>query len=214
MHANKKIIHSLFIPLLVLLLVGCRDTSEPVGFVVEPAFAQRQQLSPVANRFEQPTFQGPTAVDSAIELSQNYAVLSEEASILRLKNQNLITENRNLKDSLATSQAELQQAQKELAEANELLQEMLIELNNWKTDVIGFRGEMRGAEKAQLEALLKILEILGAEPNTEPIHGETSSQEQTAALEPSNDTATTEILSNKPAPSKSQEKSILGESNG
>ena len=42
--------------------------------------------------------------------------------------------------------------------------EMHVELNQWKADVLGFRDEMRKAEAAQLQALGKILRILGAEP--------------------------------------------------
>jgi hypothetical protein len=49
---------------------------------------------------------------------------------------------------------------------------MLIELNNWKTDVIGFREEIRAADRAQLEALLKILKVLGGEPGAESVPGE------------------------------------------
>ena len=40
---------------------------------------------------------------------------------------------------------------------------MLSELNTWKTNILGFRTEMREAAKAQLEALLKVLEVLGGE---------------------------------------------------
>ena len=69
--------------------------------------------------------------------------------------------------SLVTLEPKLQQTQKELAEANDLLIEMRIELNNWKTDILGFRAEMRDAEKTQLEALLKILNVLGGEVKPE-----------------------------------------------
>ena len=37
------------------------------------------------------------------------------------------------------------------------------ELSNSKTDILGFRDELRDADKAQLEALLKILKALGGE---------------------------------------------------
>jgi len=63
-----------------------------------------------------------------------------------------------------TLKAQLSQTQKELEEANEFLQKMHVELNQWKADVLGFRDEMRKAEAAQLQALGKILRILGAEP--------------------------------------------------
>ncbi|MHC4259038.1 MAG: hypothetical protein ACYSTF_01305 [Planctomycetota bacterium] len=104
---------------------------------------------------------------SAIELSKKYAELSQEATVLRQKNQDFNAKNNQLKDQVAILEAQLQQAQKELTEANDLLIEMRIELNNWKTDVLGFRGEMRDAEKAQLQALLKILEVLGGEAQVE-----------------------------------------------
>ena len=40
---------------------------------------------------------------------------------------------------------------------------MRVELNNWKTNVLGFREEMRQADTEQLKALLKVLTILGGE---------------------------------------------------
>jgi len=45
--------------------------------------------------------------------------------------------------------------------------EMRIELNNWKTNILGFREEMRDADTAQLQALLRILNILGGEIKAE-----------------------------------------------
>ncbi len=107
--------------------------------------------------------QRPSAVESAIELSEKYAKLSEEASGLRQKAQNLNDENLQLKDDMQSCRSRLERAEKELGEANDLLLEMRIELNNWKSDVLGFRGEIREADKAQLEALLKILKLLGGE---------------------------------------------------
>jgi hypothetical protein len=44
---------------------------------------------------------------------------------------------------------------------------MRIELNEWKTNILGFRDEMRNADKAQLQALMKILEALGGEVTIE-----------------------------------------------
>src|SRR4030042_255070 len=58
---------------------------------------------------------------------------------------------------------------KERGEANDLLTEMRVELNNWQANVIGFRDEMRDADKAQLEALLKILQVLGGETKTQSV---------------------------------------------
>lgn len=44
---------------------------------------------------------------------------------------------------------------------------MKIELNGWKSNILGFRDEMRNADKAQLQALMRILEALGGETTTE-----------------------------------------------
>ena len=107
--------------------------------------------------------QQPTAVESAIALSDKYAKLSDEASTLRQEKQSLDSENKRLKDELQTVRSRLEQTQKELNDTNDLIVEMRVELNNWKNDVLGFRGEMRDAEKAQLEALLKLLKLMGGE---------------------------------------------------
>ena len=98
-----------------------------------------------------------------LELSKKYAALSEEATQLKLERQDLVSENQQLKQKLAALQTESDQAKKELTEANDLLIEMRVELNNWKADVLGFRDEMRQADKVQLETLLKILKVLGGE---------------------------------------------------
>ena len=109
--------------------------------------------------------QGPTAVESAIALSDKYAKLSEEAAALRQNKQTLEAENQKLAADLKNCRAQSEQTQKELTQANDLLLQTRLELNNWKNDVLGFRGEMRDAEKAQLETLYKILKLMGGEVN-------------------------------------------------
>lgn len=180
MQTDKK--NMFFLILLILPLAGCSISHEPIDVVLLPNSAggvpisqyfrktqtQEQVASNlagngIAKRFQESASQGPTAVESAIELSKKYVEVSEEAALLRQKNQQLVAENSRLEDQVTDLNAQLQQAQKELTEANDLLIEMRIELNNWKTDILGFRDEMRDAEKAQLKALLKILNALGGE---------------------------------------------------
>jgi chromosome segregation ATPase len=167
MQTNKKIIAFLIPPVLIFLLSSCHFPDGPVKIIFppDPAEEGRQNTDGigVAKRFRESSPQGPTAVESAIELSEKYARLSEQAVVLQQKNRELIAENHRLKTRSTSCQAELNQTQKELTEANDLLIEMRIELNNWKTDILGFRNEMRDAEKAQLETLLKVLTILGGE---------------------------------------------------
>jgi chromosome segregation ATPase len=116
-----------------------------------------------AKRFRDSPLEGRTAVESAIELSEKYARLSDQTVTLRHENQRLANENETLRQQVTTLDARLKQTQRELTEANNLLLEMLNELNTWKSNILGFRGEMRDAARAQLEALLKVLEILGGE---------------------------------------------------
>ena len=129
----------------------------------EIAAAGAEQGEASAKRFQDTPLEGRTAVESAIELSEKYAKLSDQSATLRQENQRLTTDNENLRQQIVSLDAKLKQTQKELGEANNLLIEMLTELNNWKSNILGFRGEMRQAAQAQLEALLKVLEILGGQ---------------------------------------------------
>lgn len=182
MQTNQKIMISLTSLLLIVLSPGCTVTKEPGKLSVVPiSLRQPQQKvrqlpsASVAKRFQESTKQGPTVVESAIELSEKYAKLSEEAAALKHEKQNLSAQNQQLNDQVLSLEAQLQQAQKELTEANDFMIEMRIELNNWKADILGFREEMRDADTAQLETLLRILTILGGEVKAELVKGENKS---------------------------------------
>ena len=149
---------------LAVLLSGCGPQTRKSGTTnpSQGALASNASNS-AARRFQDTPLEGKTVVQSAMELSEKYANLSDQAVAMRQENQRIAAENEDLKRQMAAAEAKLKQTQKELGEANQLLIEMLTELNNWKTNILGFRGEMRDAAKAQLEALLKVLEILGGE---------------------------------------------------
>jgi len=140
-------------------IAGCTATPRPGNANAKTGNAS----DTTAKRFADSPLEGRTAVESAIELSEKYAKLSDVSVTLRQENQRLTSENENLRDQVTALDAKLKQTQKELTEANNLLIEMLTELNHWKSNILGFRGEMRDAASAQLEALLKVLEILGGE---------------------------------------------------
>ena len=192
MQTNQKIMFSLISSLLISLPSGCTVTKEPGKFSVQPGPIQQPQQNTkslpsasVAKRFQESTTKNPTVVESAIELSEKYAKLSEETAVLRQEKLGLITKNQQLKDQIAALDAQLQQTQKELTEANDLMIEMRIELNNWRTDILGFRDEMRDADTAQLETLLKILKILGGEIKAESAPSENASSAAVSQNEPS-----------------------------
>ena len=151
--------------LLASLIPGCTAPQEKAQTTILPDSAGGRQNGSIAKRFQEPPSR--TAVESAIELSEKYAKLSDEAAVLRQENQDFTAKNQQLKEQVTALETQLRQTQKELGEANDLLIQIHLELNNWKTDVLGFRDEMRDAEKAQLEALLKILKVLGGEVNAE-----------------------------------------------
>jgi chromosome segregation ATPase len=191
MQAKQKIMLSLIPTLLIFLLPGCSITKEPGTFTVLPISHKQPQQNTtqpptgsVAKRFQDPVSENPTAVESAIELSQKYAKLSEEAAGLNQENQDLIIRNRQLKDQNTALKTQLQQTQKELTEANDLMIEMRIELNNWRTDILGFRDEMRDADTTQLQALLRILKILGGEVKEESARNENAGSTTVSPAEP------------------------------
>jgi chromosome segregation ATPase len=158
MTATRHIAWSLA-ALLALIGGGCTTPETKPNTVT----AGTEQSEAAAQRFQDTPLEGHTPMQSAIELSEKYAKLSDQTSALRQDNQRLTTENESLQQQISSLEGKLKQTQKELGEANDLLIEMLTELNNWKSNILGFRGEMRQAAQAQLEALLKVLEILGGQ---------------------------------------------------
>ncbi|MHC4541474.1 MAG: hypothetical protein ACYS74_17110 [Planctomycetota bacterium] len=165
-----------FVTQTLLVLTGCSSGRKQTEAAVHPDDPlQKYWNDIVAKRFQESDSHGSTAVESAIELSEKYASLSEEAATLRQQNQDFAARNQQLKEQAAALEVQVQQTQKELAEANDLLIEMRIELNNWKSNILGFREEMREAETAQLEALLKILKVLGGQVPVETAKAENAS---------------------------------------
>jgi len=167
MRNDKKIIMLAVLSTPVFLLSGCLSSQRPADLAVESVHVERQQDDSIAKRFQEPDPKGLTVVESAMKLSGEYTRLTQEAAVLRRQNEDFIAQNRQLNEQVVSVDAQLKQAQKELAEANSLLIEMRIELNNWKVDILGFRNEMRNAETAQLETLLRILKVLGGQVASE-----------------------------------------------
>jgi septal ring factor EnvC (AmiA/AmiB activator) len=161
MNTNKKILSVIILSAAVLPLAGCMDfmKTAPAPVAAEPVV----NPSAAPNKFVSANENEKTAVDSALELAKLCEKYSKEIIELRQTNNDLVNESAALKQKIAALEPELAQTKKELNEANDMLVDMRIELNNWKTDIIGYRDEMRQANKAQLQALLKILSVLGGE---------------------------------------------------
>lgn len=179
MNNTKKITIATILTLLTFPLASCQPPEGRVKIVFPQDPAEEKPNTDISKRFQPPELKKQTAAESAVELSQKYAKLSEQAAILQQENKNLMLDNQQLTEQLENLKAQLNQTQIELAQANDLLIEMRIELNNWKTNILGFRDEMRNADSAQLEALLKILKILGAETKTESPQNRQNPSEKT-----------------------------------
>lgn len=175
MRTKDKTISLVLLLVPIFLISGCSSTQKPSELTADSFPIQRQQDDSIAKRFQEPASESPTVVESAMKLSGQYARLTQEASELRRQNEELIAKNRRLNERVVSLEAQLQQAQKELTEANSLLIDMRVELNNWKADILGFRDEMRNAETAQLETLLRILKVLGGQVTTESVRAEDAS---------------------------------------
>ena len=155
----------LLLPVTVIFS-GCSIPQGHVAYAPMSGYEQAYQRSAAATRFEDNSPQG-SSVKSIIELSEKYGELSKETSSLRQNNQQLSSENDKLKEKVVTLETKLTKTQDELTEANKLLMEMIVELNNWKTNVLGFRDEIIAAETTQLKALFDILTVLGAKEYSE-----------------------------------------------
>ncbi len=163
----KKHVKMLMILSLMLLPLfsGCFGGQNPVRIVFPPEFGDNEQPQSAANpkRFKEQNTAQANAIETALEMSEKCAQLSAESAELQKQNENLRQENQQIHTKLQQTQAELDRAQKELSQANDLIMETRVDLNDWKSDVLGFRDEMRKSDIAQLQTLKKIVELLGGE---------------------------------------------------
>jgi chromosome segregation ATPase len=165
---KKTVLGTFILVILVGFGMGCVPVSSNLEALQKPPSRPMAQDTEVvatapAKRFQDPTTASPTTAESMVKLSEKYTALNDETASLRASNRALGEENDALKLKVVALETDLERAQAELTEANALLMEILGELNTWKSDVLGFRNEMRQAAQAELEALLRILEALGAE---------------------------------------------------
>lgn len=110
-----------------------------------------------------------TAVEKALDWAAKYEQAMQNVTDVQKQSRQQMLDIQALQADKLKLQAELTAAQKELKDANSLLIEMRQELTKWKADVLGFRGEMKEAQQAQIDMLTKVIKLLGAEaPATKP----------------------------------------------
>ncbi|MCX5682444.1 MAG: hypothetical protein NT049_02010 [Planctomycetota bacterium] len=118
------------------------------------------QKSSVARDSETPL---PTAIESTLVLQDKYAHALEDLRREQDRSRELTDQKQQLADEHTRLQADLAKAQAELSDANNLLVQMRQEIDKWKGDVMGFREELRESNRAQIDALTKVMTLLGGE---------------------------------------------------
>ena len=112
--------------------------------------------------------EGGGAVENLILLNQKLTYTQEKVTTLQTDNGKLALQTAKQAEDIQRLRTDLALAQKELTDANDLLKEMRQSLDKWKADVLGFRDEMRSAQKAQLDAMAKVLTLLTGESPPAP----------------------------------------------
>jgi septal ring factor EnvC (AmiA/AmiB activator) len=157
-----------------LLLAGCpgqevsyrEQTPEPEP--AEPYRGNVEYLADASVSTNDGEATAPTAVEDAVRWSQKYSQVAEKLVSAQQDRQKLANKNHELLAKVARLQTELDRAKQELREANQMLIEMRGELNRWKSNVLGFREEMRQAQEAQLARLKEIVTLLGGQVGPTP----------------------------------------------
>jgi chromosome segregation ATPase len=174
----------LVLPLLAVL-AGCYDFSVP-----EPAPPQNPPGQGDATYLPQTALadetqaEPETAVESALAWSEKYSKAVEKLLQAQQENRDLLETNKQLLGQQTKLQTELTQTKRELGDANAMLLELRGELEKWKKDILGFRREIRTSQEAQLEALAKVLKLLGGEvpaPTTRPAEKKASQPKEVAS---------------------------------
>ena len=176
--------HAIVVVLLASVSAGCtfgqiRDGSAtPPSRPAKVAPPKAAYLSKIAVAKEQKPA-APTAVENALVWSEKYSRAMEQLAAERKKNRELEEEKRALQAQIGDLHAELARAQQELEEANTLLIDVRAENEKWRANILGYRDEMRRSHLTELEALAKVLKLLGGELPATPASAETPT-DQTA----------------------------------
>ncbi len=114
---------------------------------------------------------GRGATDVALEWADKYAKISQKLVYADKRNRELEQEKAQLSSRIAELETELKQTKGELDDANVMLDEMKRDLNDWRKNVLAYRKEIMTSQAAQLNALHKILELLGGEVQQANLQG-------------------------------------------
>jgi len=154
----------------VLAAAGCEGMSfQPAARTQQPVADRSAEEAPgnLEHLGKAVVRDGAHGETDAMDLAMDWMKKAAEANarIVEIQQQKADLKERNIKmaEQIAGLEKELKQTRGELSEANEMLLVLRKELDQWKSDVLGFRDEMRKAQSAELRALRQVLKILGAE---------------------------------------------------
>ena len=185
---------ALMISLATLVVPGCGlDLTSPDHEMTRATQAREPYVPPTPVVDDEGT-EVDAADYSTLGWAKKHAEANAKLDLSQEENRLLADKVRQLEQQVAKLNADFTRAEKELGEANSMLLEMREELQGWKTNVLGFRDEIRRSQKAELNALAKIMRLLGGEmappspaatPTTRPAEQETTSaKEQANATRP------------------------------
>jgi septal ring factor EnvC (AmiA/AmiB activator) len=150
--------------ILAVTVGGCslfqRDEDPPPLRTEPPRQAAYLKETAVQPEAEEPS---STAVENALAWSEKYAQAVEQLARQQEANSKLADQNRGLETKVAALESDLAKTRQELKDANDLLIDLRRANEEWKANILGYRDELRKAHSAELEALYKVLRLLGGE---------------------------------------------------
>ena len=167
-----KTVYGTFVLVVAGIFTGCdrmdmmmMDRRPAASVAATPAAEPRYNASPphvnppVVVREEQ----SESAVETALAWAQKHMEVSAKLTASEKENRALAEKNQALQQQLDSSKGLLTAAQRELNEANTMLKDLETRLAKWQENVLGYRQEMRDAQKAQMEGLARVIKLLGGE---------------------------------------------------
>jgi septal ring factor EnvC (AmiA/AmiB activator) len=153
---------------LMSALIGAGCNMMPAPAAAQTPAPSRPAAAPLPTVAKIPTPAGAeeepdSAVDKALMWAQRYAQASEQIAKLQQESRDLSAKNQALQDQINRSKQDMDSVNRELDDANSMLLDVRKELEKWKSNVLGFRQEMRDAQQSQLEAIAKVMKMLGGE---------------------------------------------------
>jgi septal ring factor EnvC (AmiA/AmiB activator) len=157
----RSMMHCLMTLAAAAMLAGCNPPPQTAGADKPPTDGQAGYLAKGGVKTEDGA--SGSAIESALAWSEKHAKVTEELLKAQQQRQELEEANKKLTVQVTKLQSDADNTQKELSEANQMLVEMRRELDSWKQNVLGFRDEIRESQKAQMDAMRRLMIFLGAE---------------------------------------------------